>query len=889
MGYPCDLPCEAPKSGDGSPATDSAHAVHERENNARDAGFLACYHCHRCHEPITRNTLSEGRTHLMNLWTPISFGRFLAVSVLALMMGSWCHAGTDGTLAAERPRVIVSTDIGGSDNDDYQSMVHFLIYADRFEIEGLVSSPPGAGRSANLNEVIDAYEKDFPRLRAHAPGYPAPDALRGVVRQGATDPAPAEGFSAETEGSRLLIERALANDERPLYVLVWGSITDVAQAVHDDPAIKENLRIYSIGSWNTGQDRAARDYLYQNHPDVWWVEADTTFRGMYVGGNQGDDLDNRAFPERHVSGRGALGQLFMDKLPAIKMGDTPSVLYLLSGDPGDPTVEHWGGSFVPTDHGPHYWTDSPDPALAERSYPGAKTVNRWREAYLRDWAARMEWTLEENASDAAFLINPNGWFVHGDAAVWGWMQHNGWWRPGQRPNLARRSVGDPLGDVRPNRTEDLGALTDSMLRYGYPGFEHNYGLWYDRRRDAHDVEVRTDANAVPPFLEQPWARSDEGQAADGLPKYDLTRFNPWYFERLKAFADLCDRKGTVFFHKFYMQHALLETQAHYIDFPWRPGNCLQDTGMPEAIPAANAFYDVSNPVRRDLHRRYIRQCLDVLGGNERVVFQISEEYTGPLSFMQFWQDTIAEWEQEHERKVHIGLGATRDVQEAILADAARADAIDVLDLRYWWIKEDGTLYAPEGGREVPGRDFDQGGRQAAECPPERIYEKTRSYRDRYPAKAIIDAIEGDRQQCWAFLMAGGSMLVRGGISYPDNADPIEYIQPAGVDIILPTYRFLRDTLSKTLPEMRPRDMAVASTDPTWCLAEEGGAILAYALRGGTFQLDLTSFPGDYTARWFNPRTGDLVEAGETSGGRPLEFEAPSEEDWVLWLDPQVKP
>ena len=36
-----------------------------------------------------------------------------------------------------RPRVIVSTDIGGTDPDDFQSMVHFLLYADMFDVEGL--------------------------------------------------------------------------------------------------------------------------------------------------------------------------------------------------------------------------------------------------------------------------------------------------------------------------------------------------------------------------------------------------------------------------------------------------------------------------------------------------------------------------------------------------------------------------------------------------------------------------------------------------------------------------------------------------------------------------------------------------------------------------------
>ncbi|MHC4367856.1 MAG: nucleoside hydrolase-like domain-containing protein, partial [Planctomycetota bacterium] len=45
----------------------------------------------------------------------------------------------------ERPRVIVSTDIGGGDPDDFQSMVHYLVYADVFETEGLISSPPQGG------------------------------------------------------------------------------------------------------------------------------------------------------------------------------------------------------------------------------------------------------------------------------------------------------------------------------------------------------------------------------------------------------------------------------------------------------------------------------------------------------------------------------------------------------------------------------------------------------------------------------------------------------------------------------------------------------------------------------------------------------------------------
>lgn len=297
-----------------------------------------------------------------------------------------------GALAGRRPRVIVSTDIGGSDPDDFQSMIHLLLYADVLDLEGLVSSPPGRGRARDILETLDAYAADHPRLARHG-NYPEPTALRRLVRQGETEPAPAAGHRRATDGSRLILERARAEDRRPLWIIVWGSLTDVAQAVHDDPRIKARLRVHSIGSWNTRNDQAARDYLFRRHRDLWWIENDTTFRGMYIGGRQDGDLGNRTFPARHVRGHGALGDLFMRKKPDIKMGDSPSLLFLLRGDPDDPTRPSWGGSYRRTDHGPNHWTDDPHPALREGDRPGARTVNRWREAYLRDWQNRLDRVL----------------------------------------------------------------------------------------------------------------------------------------------------------------------------------------------------------------------------------------------------------------------------------------------------------------------------------------------------------------------------------------------------------------------------------------------------------------------------------------------------------------
>jgi alpha-L-fucosidase len=296
-----------------------------------------------------------------------------------------------GALAGQRPRVIVSSDIGGGDPDDFQSMVHYLTYADIFDTEGLISSPPHKGRKKDILEVLDAYQKDYSNLKKHSPHFPTPDALHRITKQGAIDAAPPEGYRQPTEGSKWIIQQAHRDDPRPLYVIVWGSITDVAQALHDDPTIKNKIRVYYIGCWNTRNDKHSREYVYNKHPDLWLIETDTTFRGMYLGGNKKGDLHNRTFVKQHVKGHGALGDLYWNKKKDIKMGDTPSVLYLMRGNPGDPTSEHWGGMFRKDAHGPNYWTDLNDPKYQHKEFPGANTVNKWRVNYLRDWQIRMDW------------------------------------------------------------------------------------------------------------------------------------------------------------------------------------------------------------------------------------------------------------------------------------------------------------------------------------------------------------------------------------------------------------------------------------------------------------------------------------------------------------------
>ena len=288
----------------------------------------------------------------------------------------------------EKIPVIISTDIGGDDPDDHQSLIHFLIHADRFETLAILSSPPGKGRLSDIEEVLNAYQLDFPKLQSTGLDYPSPELLRSVSLQGETEIQSSEKPERLSEGAKFMAEQIL-NYGKPIYILVWGSMTDLAQAIHYFPEIKPLIRVYSIGSWNTQQDPKSRDYLWNEHPDFWWIENNTTFRGMYMGGIQDDPWGNISFVERYVKEFGAMGKLFFEKKPDIKMGDTPSVLYLLSGNPENPEGESWGGSFMKDPERPDYWTDREDLELIENNRPGARTVNKYRLAYLLDWKKRM--------------------------------------------------------------------------------------------------------------------------------------------------------------------------------------------------------------------------------------------------------------------------------------------------------------------------------------------------------------------------------------------------------------------------------------------------------------------------------------------------------------------
>lgn len=316
-----------------------------------------------------------------------------------------------------KTRIIVLTDIssdrtGYKEPDDTQSLVRLLLYANHFDIEGIVATYTKHWerevKPEYIKGVIRAYGKARDCLALHDPEFPTEQQLLSTVKCGnPKDGLDQIGTNKDTEASEWIIRRAEAEDDRPLWIAVWGGTTDLAQALwkirnnrrsQEVARLVSKLRIYSIsdqygiGSW-----------IRDEFPNLFYIVPDKVYRGMYKGGDR--SLTTGDWVEKHIRyNHGPLGEAYpnydggdlWDKVVGLKEGDSPSFMYLIPnglGDPEKPEYGCWGGRFTPMPHSPKHYTDAADHS-EEGAEPGEWiTVSRWREAYQSSFAARMDWCV----------------------------------------------------------------------------------------------------------------------------------------------------------------------------------------------------------------------------------------------------------------------------------------------------------------------------------------------------------------------------------------------------------------------------------------------------------------------------------------------------------------
>ena len=423
------------------------------------------------------------------------FKRHISRTLSALLLSLFCFI-QDGhaqpTLLHKRPasdihkqRVIVLTDIG-SDPDDTQSMVRLLLYSDVIDIEGLIATTSTWKKTSVSPELIQAvvraYSEVCGNVVKHDANYPPAEALEAVVKHGRAEYGMnGVGPGKDSEGSDWIIRTLERNDDRPLWISVWGGANTLAQALYKLRATKPapevdrlvaKLRVYTISD----QDDSG-PWIRKTFPALFYIVTPggdygaATWTGIntFVPGIDNTTISNKWIAEHIQQGHGPLGAAYPDVAYGVE-GDTPSWLGLIPNglsDPDHPEWGGWGGRYelyrpevhvmdprtfiggVPIEPETRpIWTNAIDdytpPLIAEygrATRPGEKsfknfkaTIWRWRDDFQNDFAARMDWTTksyaEANHPPVPTLDHPDAFTV----------------RSGEGFGLGAHGTTDPDGD-----------------------------------------------------------------------------------------------------------------------------------------------------------------------------------------------------------------------------------------------------------------------------------------------------------------------------------------------------------------------------------------------------------------------------------------------------------
>ena len=340
-------------------------------------------------------------------------------------------------LPHSKPRLVVLTDLS-NEPDDEESLVRLLVYSDEFDIEGLVATTSNWLKSNPREDLIHrdlaAYAKVRPNLIKHSPGFPTADALAAVARSG----QPGYGLSAvgtgkQTGGSQRIIGAADRDDDRPLWISVWGGANTLAQALFDVRASRSpaevakfvaKLRVYAISD----QDDSGA-WIRREFPDLFYIVTPTSphsyeeyYRATWSGISGGEALSDapgyhkamvhNPWLDAHIiKNHGPLGALYPHRLYLME-GDTPSFLGLIDRGLGwdiSPAYGGWGGRyelFQAAGEVRPIWTDTVATRDSVEIEPGRTetsnqaTIWRWREAFQDDFAARMNWCVADDFKEA---------------------------------------------------------------------------------------------------------------------------------------------------------------------------------------------------------------------------------------------------------------------------------------------------------------------------------------------------------------------------------------------------------------------------------------------------------------------------------------------------------
>lgn len=390
-----------------------------------------------------------------------------------------------------------------------------------------------------------------------------------------------------------------------------------------------------------------------------------------------------------------------------------------------------------------------------------------------------------------------------------------------------------MGRTDPLAPFDFGRYLDSLVAH-----HHNfirYWTWESTRWDTR-ANGKLGKDFVHYCSPQPFLRTGPGLALDGKPKFDLTKFNPDYFDRLRQRAQAAGERGIYFsvmlFEGWGLYHANRRTGAveawAWQSHPFHPDNNVNGIdGSKPGDPLDGTVHSLVHPEVNQLQAAYLQQVVETVNDLDNVLYEVINEGGEPA-----WD----RWVVEQVRAAEQNLPKQHPIG---ITGHGGEDLASMLDSPADWISPGSR----DGYKDVmPAWD----GRQVSLLDTDHVW-----------------GIGGNPKWVWRAFCRGHNPLFMDpydgvilGEPYDPHWEPVR--QAMGVA------RQLADRVN--LAAMAPSD-DLSSTG--FCLAAPGREYVVYLPDGGRAEVDLSA--GSYRVEWIQPVSGEVSAAPSltVAGGKQL--------------------
>jgi hypothetical protein len=396
-----------------------------------------------------------------------------------------------------------------------------------------------------------------------------------------------------------------------------------------------------------------------------------------------------------------------------------------------------------------------------------------------------------------------------------------------------------------------GATSNPPPRFDYDGYldfleRHNHNFFRMWRWEVTKWTDRYTGNEVKYCLPHPWQRTGPGAANDGEPKFDLTRFNQEYFDRLRARVVAARDRG------IYVAVMLFEGwEIQFTDgWPHHPFHRVNNVNDVEADLNGDRYGLEFNMLSDspmggrvlELQQAYVRKVIDTVNDLDNVLYEVANEATGDSTG---WQHRIIGYVKGYESgkpKQHpIGMtfqykGGTNAVLENSPAD--------------WISPNPGD--AKENYREDP----------CSSCSKKVVVSDT---------DHLWGHTGGDNIWVWKSFTRGLNVL------FMEELLPSPTWQDSARRAMGQVRRYAERV---NLAAMKPEERLSATR---YCLANRGSEYLVFQSNKGEFTVDLSDAKGMFEAEWLDVNNDRTVAAKPVQGGVSRTFTTPFPGPAVLYL------